>query len=297
MTKSAKYIIAIIVLLIANLWLFYSGSNSKSSERKNYFVEEDLNSSSKFLFATGDDTVKMELTGDGWVINESYLADEGFVTTLISILKRVEVGRSVGTWEGPVLGSVEVEYEFNSRYRFQFTANLTKTKSYFIVNGEAWEVAVPGYRDQVIDMFELHPDQWRSRLIFDGSWRTIQNIQVASTSEDNFQITFKDEFFAIDERPPVDSTAVVNYLNQFQNFTANEMISPGRFTSFDSLSETTPIATVQIDDIKYEEEIVLKIFPSLEGQRFHLVQKSDSILMVIDSQRVRNILSNPDRVN
>ena len=297
MTKSTKYIIAVVLLLGANLWLFFSGSSSPSIETQTYFTEKNLDNTIKFHFATKKDTVDIELADAQWVVNDRYLADQNFVNTLISIFKRVEIGRSVGQWEGSVLGAVEVFYGPNSSHRFQFASNPTRTKSYFIAEGEAWEVGVPGYRDQVIDMFELHPDQWRNRLVFDGNWRTIQKINVQNQSGDDFIIAFKDDFFSVDDRPPVDSSAVVGYLNQFQDFTANEMISQGRFPAFDSLLNTVPMAIVQVDDIKYQDEILIKIFPSLSGQRFHLVEKSDSIRMVIDSQRVRYILTNPDKKN
>ncbi len=297
MRKTAKYIIVIVLLLGVNLWLFFSDHRSNTSQAQTYFLGEDIDQVSKFLFTDAEDTVEIALTGDGWIINDQYLADQNFINTLISVLRKVEVRRNVGDWKGSILGNAEIEFAFNSRYRFQYGSNPTKTKSYFIVNGVAKEVVVPGYRDQVIDLFDLHPDQWRDRLIFDGSWRTIQVLKVTNNSNDNFQIVFDDQFFKINDEAPQDSSSVVAYLNQFQSFQANEMISPGRFIELDSLAKTQPMATVEIEDIKFEYTIKLEVFPSLSGQRFHLVKQSDSINMVIDARRMSQILTNPDPVN
>ncbi|WP_424961659.1 DUF4340 domain-containing protein [Ekhidna sp.] len=292
MSKSTKYLIAIALLLVANLWLFFSGESSATPKAEKYFLAEDLDGISRFLFVLDQDTVKLEQTGEGWMLNNQYPADEGFVNTLISVLERVEVGRTIDEWNGDVLGSAEVEFDFNSRYRFQFATNPTKTKTYFISEGDAKEVAVPGYRDNVADIFALHPDQWRDRLIIDGSWRTIQKLNVEKKNDD-FEIKFDDTFFLVDGQAPSDSSVVVNYLNQFQQFQANEMVSPGRFPQLDSLLETEPMATLSIEDIKHESPFTLQIYPNLENQGFHLAVDGDGQRMVLDARRVQRILSHP----
>ncbi len=297
MSKSGKYIVAIALLLLANLWLFFSGKGDTIQASEKYFVTDDLQGASAFKFVFSGDTTTLEMTEDGWVVNDEYLADQGFVNTLISILARVEVGRTINNWNSGAMGSVEVEFDFNSRYRFDFGSNANKTKSYFITENGAKEVSVPGYRDNVIDIFTLHPDQWRDRMVLDGSWRTIQNIQVNNSLGEEFQISFDEKFFLVNGEPATDSSAVVNYLNQFQQFQANEMISSGRFDEMDSISETQPFARILIDDIKYEQPIHLEFYPNIPNQPYHLVKDQDGRQMVIDAQRVRQILSNPDRLN
>ena len=111
---------------------------------------------------------------------------------------------------------------------------------------------MPGYKDNVVDIFKLHPDQWRDRLMFDGSWRTIQKATLNYTTGDVMEIAFKDKFFLVNDRQPQDSSAVIDYLNQFQYFEANEMISSGRFPQLDSLKDTKPTALLTIEDIKSE---------------------------------------------
>lgn len=295
MSKSAKYIVATALLLIANLWLFLSGSGNDIKEAERYFDPEDLDGVSGFEFIYGGDTVWISQTGEGWVVNNEYLADQSFINTLISVLERVEVGSTIENWDREPLGSAEVEFDFNSRYRFQFATNPNKTRSYFITQAGTREVSVPGYRDNVVDIFTLHPDQWRDRTIIDGSWRTIQNIAVENERGEDFQISFAEKFFLLNGNSPNDSSSVVGYLNQFQQFQANEMISPGRFEEMDSIAGTQPFASVTIDDIKYENPIRLEIFPGKPNQSYHLVKDQDGQRMVIDARRVNQILSNPDK--
>lgn len=297
MSKSTKYIIAVVVLLGLNLMFFFSGISTHSSKTEKYFLAEDLEGVSRFLFMVDNDTTRIERSEQGWTLNDQYKADEGFVNTLISVLERVEAGRTIENWDREVTGSVEVEFDFNSRYRFQFASNSTKTKSYFITEEGAKEVSVPGYRDNVVDIFTLHPDQWRDRMIFDGSWRTIQNIKVENMRGSNFEISFNDKFFLINGEAPTDSSAVIDYLNQFQQFQANEMISVGRFPDLDSIADTNPFAKVSIDDIKNDEPITFEIYPGKQRQAYHLVKSSDGQRMVIDARRVSEILINPIQSN
>ncbi|SNT25076.1 hypothetical protein SAMN05421640_2953 [Ekhidna lutea] len=297
MSKTVKYILAITALLGVNLWLFLSDPTDQTATSEKYFQEEDMEAVSRFLFVLNGDTTQIERSEQGWTLNDEYKADEGFVNTLISILERVEAGRTIEEWDQDIMGSVEVEFDFNSRYRFQFASNPMKTKSYFIADGKAREVAVPGYKDNVVDIFTLHSDQWRDRVVVDGNWRTIQKIEVVNKRGEDFEITFVDNFFLVDEKQPTDSSSVVNYLNQFEGFQANEMLSKGRFENMDSLAGTEPYASVVIDDIKLEQPVRLNFYPNLNGQPYHLVVDQNNQQMVIDSRRVQQILTNPNNTN
>lgn len=294
MSKSGKYLVALAVLLVANLWLFLAGSDDGIRSAEKYFSTQDVSRVSSFVFTTESTQTTISKSGDGWLVNDQYAADEGFVSTLISILERVESGASIENWEGAKLGTVELKMEDNTNIQFDFSTNPTKTRSYFISETGANEVSVPGYRDNVIDIFTLHADQWRDRTIVDGSWRTIQEVDVKNAAGAEFKIKFQDKFFLFNGGQPSDSTAIVNYLNQFQQFQANEMISEGRFEELDSLATVEPVATIRIDDIKYEQPIELKIFPNGAGQPYHLVINQEGQRMVIDARRVGYILTSPN---
>lgn len=291
MKKKTICIVVIIVLLSINLGLFFSGNGSVKSNPKNtFFDSNDMDQISSIVFR-GKDSIVMSKTGEGWILNDLYDVDERFFNTLVSILDRIEIVRKVDedAWEGEVLGSAEIEFDFKSRYRFEFATNATKTKSYFLFDGIVSEVTVPGYKDNVVDIFMLHPDQWRNRLVFDGSWRSIQKLEIERTDQELITIAFDDTFFLVNGNPVQDSSAVVDYLNQFQFFEANEMISKGRFPQFDSLVNTEPRGSVKIDDIKFDETITLFIYPNLKGQAYHLLKKENQ-MMVVDARRVEGLL-------
>lgn len=284
--------LSIVVLLSANLLLLFSDRWSNKSEVSSFFGSEELQTVQLFTMTNARDTIRLEKVENGWLVNGTK-ADDGFMNTLFSILERIEVGRSIESWQDEPLGKVVLSNS-EGEVSFDYASNPRRTRSYFITGNNAKEVGVPGYKDLVIDLFELHPDQWRDRLIVDGSWRSIQKLTLVNEKGSDFEIVFNNTFFNLNGEAPKDSSSVVNYLDQFQQFQANEMISDGRFEALDSLGNTQPVIVLTIDDIKYASPIRLEIFPSLPGQAYHLVKNKEGEKMVLDAQRVRGILRGPD---
>mgnify|MGYP007000382956 len=138
---------------------------------------------------------------------------------------------------------------------------------------EVYQVNIPGYQDFLASIYKLKLDQWRNRLVFKGNWRTIQKIEVVypEKSDKNLVIRFEETFYKVDGLKEIDSSAVVTYLNQFEYLQANERISLGFSSAYDSLSQTVPEMIISISDIKYKLPIEIKIFPELPGQSIRLI--------------------------
>lgn len=293
MKKTAYYSIVIVLLILANLTLFFWDGRAMTDETdRRFFDEQKLEAVTEISFSSEDKSIVMELKEGEWILNNSYPVDQGFFNTLLSVLERIEVNRSLEEWNNDVDGSVEV-FANGVSYQFDYATNATQTKTYFLADGKVLEVSVPGYRDNVAGIFQLHPDQWRDRLVFDGSWRTIQQLTLNYPSGNDLKISFDNTFFKVNEQSPQDSTAVVDYLNQFEFFQANEMLSKGRFPKLDSLAQSRAEAILTIDDIKNEEPLTLSIFPKLPNQSYHLVINQQGDQMVIDARRISAILKTP----
>ncbi|MEM9897111.1 MAG: hypothetical protein AAF789_12150, partial [Bacteroidota bacterium] len=86
------------------------------------------------------------------------------------------------------------------------------------------------------------------------------------------------------------SSSVVSYLNQFQNFQANEIISQGRIPQLDSLFELAPIATLSVEDLSRDDPYVFRIYPKMLDRPFYPVSNEVGTRMVIDEGRVENLL-------
>ena len=106
MSKTAKYIVAIVILAGLNLFLFFSGRDVSTGSKSSLFIGEanpsDLlaikvqNKEGAYVLAKSDEQ---------WMI-EGYKADEGFVTTLLSVIARVEINREIKDWVGVRIGKI-----------------------------------------------------------------------------------------------------------------------------------------------------------------------------------------------
>ncbi|MEP5611027.1 MAG: hypothetical protein ABJP45_02195 [Cyclobacteriaceae bacterium] len=290
MSKTIKYLIVAAVLLVANLALvFTDGLQKTSSFDDRLFVIENINEITSVVISGEDQKIELTRSESNWKLNGTFEVDQNFLQVLFSILNQVKVKRTVGSLEQAPSGSVTIAFDSGDVRTFEFASDPLRTSSYFIKDGLTYQVEVPGYRDNVVNIFQLKEDQWKNRIVFDGSWRTIQELNLTSENKE-LTISFVNQFFQVDGISEIDSSGVVEYLNQFQLFQANEMISPGRFPELDSLKLTTPIALLTIDDIQNESLTTFQIYPNLVGQSYQLVTKDDDAMMVFDRRRIQPLL-------
>ncbi|MEQ8473822.1 MAG: hypothetical protein RIC35_21680 [Marinoscillum sp.] len=273
--------------LVNVLFLLVGDSFRGVSFDEDKFVVNDT--TNIFSIQIGDNELK-KLDGE-WIVNDTYPVDQSLKRVLFLIMQRVQVKKPVDV---ELTNAIEVKIAGEDPLSFTVSGNPTKTKTYFSLEGkdEVYEVEIPGYKEYVGGIFELNADQWRDRLVMNESWRTIQvlTLDYMDPEIDDVKITFDKDFFLVEDISPIDSNLVVNYLNQFQYFQANEWVSKGRFPKYDSLSVKPPLATLTIESINDEVPYILEIFPKMPGERFFLVKLYDQSMLVIDDRRMVNIL-------
>ena len=281
--KNKRMLVIVGVLLVANLIFYFSGGSSKGiSFDEAQFAVADTSSVRSIQIG------EIQLKKDGvWMVGD-YPADPAFVDHLLNVMLRVRVKKPVGPMDA--IGALEIVV--NDDKRFLFASNDTKTRTYFIEDGEGYEMEIPGFSDYLGGILELEYDQWRDRLVYDGSWRTIQHLSLDYTASDadDFEIQFEKDFFKIPGITRLDTANMMDYLNQFQYFQANERLSDGRVAAMDSIAKTAPLAILKIDDIQIKDPITFTIFPRRPQDAFHLMLDPNGQMIAVDMQRVSNIL-------
>ena len=284
-----------LLLIILNLWLFNLKPALVSLNfDPDLFMIRDTTQIEKFQFHSKilDHYFSRQ---EGWKINNKFPSDPNLRKMLFTVSKRVKVSRALtGNEKDQLLKrneemgtSVTLTVDGYER-SYSVVGNANKTKTYFIENQEVYQVDIPGYQDFIASIYELKRDQWRNRLVFNGNWRTIQNMEVIYPEklDKNLLIRFKKTFYEVDGLTQIDSSAVVAYLNQFEYMQANERISIGFSPAYDSLVQTPPEIIISISDIKYKLPIEIRIFPQLPGQNIRLIMDQDDELMVFESKRI-----------
>lgn len=289
MKKKHVYVIAILLLLGANILMLNTGGRSFSTsfDDKRLAVS-DTGSIVSIVIKKEGEQVQIARSAQGWRVNNQYEIDNGFKNTLLAVLSRMKIKREVSSVDFELLG--EVTLIGSEERTFAFGSNANRTQSFIVENGKIFEMQLPEFPGLMIDVFQLKKDQWRNRMIFNGNWRSIQNLNISGSHE--LSIRFDDKFFTIEDVADIDSNTVISYLNSYEFLSANEMISEGNFPAFDSLLAENALATIKIEDIGSDQPFELYIYPQLSNQGYQLVTSSDGDMMVFDSERVRSLLKN-----
>jgi len=296
MSKTNKILLSVIVLLaILNIGLFLSGRlNPSGSSNQSIFTVADTSAIDGIQLQSTESSVTINREGGLWQLNGEFQVDEGLRRLFFSILQRVRVRKPI---ELVPSDSIHVSLSGDANMEFLVFSNPTKTRTYFFDPKEqqGYEVEIPGYNEYVGGIFELKENQWRDRLVIDENWRSIKSVflDYQKDSQQDLSITFKGQFFTVEGVNSLDSSKVIDYLNQFQVFEANEILSRERFPKFDSLSQTPPLATLNISSIRSDEPIQLMLFPAIENMAYQLVTNRNNDLMILDAGRVNQILARP----
>lgn len=285
--KTKRLLIFFIALLVANLLFFFFGGKSVGvSFNEEKFMIRDTAS----VAAVKINDLMLERSG-GWMINAEYPVDQSLRALLFSILNRVRVQKPVDL---PLESGIQVQIIGENPMEFTVWGNPTKTRTYFSMKDEeqVYQVQIPGYNEYLGAIFELKKDQWRDRLVLNESWRTIQKLELDYQDDlkEDLVIAFNKDFFNVEGIQQLDSNKVINYLNQFQYFQANEWVSKGRFPKYDSLSTMPALASLTIESINSDLPYLLEIYPQLPGDRIYLVMTYDESLFVVDESRMSEIL-------
>ena len=236
MRKSNSILLVVAgLLLVSNLVLFLMRGSDKSLSFDADLYKIDNTEAIRSVRISGkEDTVLLENETEKWLLNNEYAVDEGLRRLLFSILQNVKVMKPVSLAPED---SLDVFIQGEKELHFKVFGNLTKTKTYFhdLSSGKSYEVAIPGYSDYVGGIFELSANQWRDRVIMDENWRTIKSflLQYKTDNTADVFLEFDDTFFNVNGVSTMDSSFVVDYLNQFRSFEVNEIISAPKFPKYD----------------------------------------------------------------
>lgn len=301
--KNIRLIIILVLLIVANAFIWiWEPDYQQLNYQPDHFSVADTSLVKEVIISTPEKSNILSKSEDGkWQLNQQFSVDPNLRKVLLSVLNRVRIRRVLTNEELSQVktgNALNVEVKGVKNKVFTVVGNPTQTKTYFIdlEQDKGYEVEIPGYSDFVGGIFQLNTDQWRDRRIFSGNWRTIQEISIDYTdpSMKDLAIKFEGDFFKVEGVSKLDSNRVVNYLDQFINFQANEMISLGRFDRYDSLMNSQPYAVIFLDDIKISDPIRLEVFQSIPRERINLVKLEENDFMVIDNRRINSILQIPE---
>jgi hypothetical protein len=241
----------------------------------------------------------LEKTPEGWTINKVYKADPNIIRVLLSVLNQITISRSVAKNQAQNIKDdilqkgYEVHIESANRVikSFYCLGNSTKTVSIMMKEGgeTPYIVHLPGYDSYVAGMFEISELDWRKRLIFQSTWRSLQRLELLypKMSRNNVEIRFNLDFFEITGVESLDTTAMMDFIDLFQYYQADRFIEPVEGTTYDSLLSVEPYLMLSLDDIDPKKSNRVIFYPKLEEDPMILGKLDDGQIALFDYKRIR----------
>ncbi len=204
MKKNKSIVIIAILLVIAAIILLAQNHYSTLKENETNFSVSDTASVTKVFIADKSvNSVIIERTSEGWVLNGKVKANDKLVSTLLATLKRMKVKApvSLASHNNVVrrLGSSAKKIEiYQNAYRIDlfgiklfeyeklskvfYVGDITKDNlgTYMLMEGaeRPYIVYLPGFRGFISSRFSPMVDDWRSHIVFNKSLNNINNLKI-----------------------------------------------------------------------------------------------------------------------
>lgn len=301
MNKNVKLLIILIGLIIVSVSIaLYDGSSENNDFEAGIFQVEDTASIATIRIKNAETTISINKRNGNWILNDQYLVDQNLTKILTNILAQVQVKRPVArlnnseVYKGLITNGNQVEVTLTDGEKLTFLSggNQAKTTSYYAEpkTEKVYIVEIPGYNNYISGIFELTKNQWRDRVLFASSWRTVKELKIDYSIESDLSIEFEDKFLKVEGVSKIDTTKLLSYLDQFEYFQINDYLEKGNYPKYDSLSNTKPLARLAISDIDNSKNRNLKVYAKMKGERFYLLTDPSDQMMVVDEKRMESIL-------
>jgi hypothetical protein len=246
-------------------------------------------------------TISNELNrgSDYWVVNGRYHMDPSMQKVLMSVLHQVRIRRTVPNND---LERIKDDILSNG-YQIEITRK-DGTKKILLAGGNGislsyfmekdlipYIVHLPGYESYVTGIFEVREHDWRDRLIFQTSWLGLKDLSLSymGDPENSIRILAENNLYNVQGVDKIDTTSLMNYLDEISFFYTDQYIDDGQIPSYDSLKNSEPFAHLIVNSLGMEDPVSITFFHKLPGENVMLGLLNDHQMCLFKTQRIQSI--------
>ena len=260
--KNKRLLILFVSLtLLCICFYFFGKTNNQIEVDTSLFKLKDGTNVNRVVLESSTGKVALDFNGTRWAVNNNYEADRQLIKLLFATLEKAEPKRPVANSQLNSVDSiiskngvtVNLYEDENLIQSFRVGGNVQKTEAYFqeSIGQPSYVMTIPGYRLYVSYILELDESGWRDKRIFNFNWRNFKslNMIVPGDPTQNFEVSFKDQFFGITGIVEVDTTKLNDYLDAVSLLSADQFIKPAFSSVYDSLLKTNASFRIEVKDI------------------------------------------------
>lgn len=247
----------------------------------------------------GGKTQVLERQKGGWQLNDAYPADPQLVRLLMSVLQNVEVKRPVAKNQQETVENMLLENGTQVRVfggnglleEFYAGGSEQEQLSFFMQDGTAYVVELPGYANYISGIFGLNENNLRNRRLFASNYLNLQEINVSyPQSGEEVNIQYDGKRLMVEGVPQPDSTQLLGFLSLFENLQAVGYVNAEEYPELDSLLQEAPLAEITVTDLQNPDGKELQIYAPAPGGRFRLAYLPEEKQAVLLDERLAQML-------
>ncbi len=275
--KNRQLLISFIGLTLLCICFYFLGNTNNQIEIDTslFKLKEEANIN-RVVLESPTGKVTLDFNGTRWSVNNNYEADRQLIRLLFATLEKAEPKRPVANSQLNSVDSiiskngvkVNLYEDENLIQSFRAGGNVQKTEAYFqeSIGQPSYVMTIPGYRLYVSYILELDENGWHDKRIFNFNWRNFKslNMIVPGDPTQNFEVSFKDQFFGITGIAEVDTTKLNDYLDAVSLLSTEQFIKPGFSGVYDSLLRTNASFRIEVKDIA-DKTYSLELFAPIKN--------------------------------
>jgi len=269
--KNVRLLISLSVLVIVAVLLGLSrpSGNQLEVDREKFSYDDPSQIDAVLLERSGEKDTLAFINGQ-WRINGSYKADPQRISVLFAILKQARVRRRSARTQADSLASWMDENAVRASFyegtdpvmAYEVAGNVTNGVTHYREKSGSpiYLMEIPGYRSYLAGIYELDENGWRYPRVFDFNWSTLKDVEVEYPEEDEggFHVSFRDNFFQVQELAETDTTKITNFLDDLSLLYVNDFLYSEEVQRYDSLTDalTARITVRDVGDNAYMMEVL-----------------------------------------
>jgi hypothetical protein len=254
------------LLLFAGIILVWQSNTRKpkssSQVASNVFALQDTAKLSQVVF--GEELAFQKNEKGVWRVNSRYNVDKEMWQSLLMVLKRLEIKRTVSpTVKDEVANAylkngIPVRYYDGKDLIKNFLVWNYQDETYAMFEGgEMYVIHLPGYKVRVIDILARKDYEWRDRSLIESSAKTLQSISLSypKQPEENFDIIYTDFGYQVKGIAMLDTAFLFDYLPLYSRLSVEEFIYEPALR--DSLAMQPPYCVIELKDLNHSAKVAI----------------------------------------
>jgi hypothetical protein len=274
-----KYLWFVVLIGIAIYLYFFHFSSGTIDPSSKKFAIVDTSKVTSISISRDSTIISLNKTSRGWIFNNGISTRENSVEALMNVLISIDAGsplpRAITDSLSSVIESEGIKVEiycgedleksysvlFTSKFNIGAIGKLTTSSKGFMLH-------IPGFKGDIISLFVLDPDYWKSNKLFIAEINQIASIgvEIPNNPEKSFLVSLDENGIQLKSTyfdkniEGFDKVAVENFIMGLTNLTFERFLSK---TSPEEraailLSQPEQIFTITLTNSK---KLVLKTYP------------------------------------